>query len=127
MSDSDKLLDFCLNSPSIIVNTDLDGIFCAAILRRIFKHLEISGFTDSHSKLFYINEKLLNDYHYKKESLFLDLFVVNKNIKCIDQHIISEYSPTKMEYKINPNITYHIGNDSYFKKYPFSTSLYIIY
>lgn len=127
MSDKEKILKFCNESSSIVVNTDLDGIFCAALIRKINNNLEISGFTDSHTKLFYINDKLINDVDYKKNALFLDLYVANSSIKCIDQHIVSFDEPIEMENKINPNITHKIGCNKYFSKYPFSTSLYILF
>ena len=127
MNDKEKLIKFCKESSSIVVNTDLDGIFSAALIRSVNPNLEISGLTDSHTKLFYTNEKLKNDLEYKKNALFLDLYVTNESIRCIDQHIVSFDEPIEMDNKINPNVTYKIGCNKYFSKYPFSTSLYILF
>lgn len=106
----------------IITNTDIDGILSAIVLTHFFKHLEIGGFTNSDKKIW------LHDDVNKENSVYLDIFMANKNILSIDNHIISMNTKTVFnDNKINPNIIRNRSLEEYWKKYPFSTFLFIIY
>lgn len=113
----------------LIINSDIDGIISGLILQE-FLGCEIVGFSNSNDKLWIVENEVF-DY---KKFVFIDLFVNNKNITCIDQHIVS-YNAEHNELiknhgnKINPNIirgkTFFPKNN-YYSKYPFGTVHFII-
>lgn len=113
----------------LIINTDLDGVLSGLILQE-FLGCEIVGFCNSDNKLWLIEEE---KSHYKQFT-FIDMFVVNKDITCIDQHIISydeQHSFLLKSHgnKINPNLIrgrFFSSTSSYIKKYPFGTVHFII-
>lgn len=105
----------------IITNTDLDGILCAAILCKTFPNLHIGEFTNSHDKIW------VHPHVNKDNSIYLDLYLTNPDILCIDNHIVgftdkAQYSPLK----INPNIIRRRSLTTYKIKYPFSTFMFIL-
>lgn len=126
---STKTLMPILRNQKCIINTDLDGIFSGLILHN-FLNWEIVGFCDSDESI-WIDKNRVNDLC---EVIFIDIFVCPKNIKCIDQHIISvdeEHNGILWENKnkLNPNLINKrnfLPNDSYYKKYPFGTVHFII-
>ena len=118
-----------LKNQKCIINTDLDGIFSGLLLHN-FLNWEIVGFCDSAETIWVDNNKCSN----VKECVFVDMYLQNKGIKCIDQHIISvDAEHNKMlsanENKLNPNLLYKrnfLPNESYYNKYPFGTVHFII-
>jgi len=118
-----------LRDQKCIINTDLDGIFSGLILHN-YLNWEIVGFCDSNESI-WIDKNRVNDL---QECTFIDIFVSLKNIKSIDQHIISvddehNESLSVNNNKLNPNLINKrnfLPNDSYYKKYPFGTVHFII-
>jgi hypothetical protein len=113
----------------IIINTDLDGILSGIFLHH-FSNCEIVGFSNSTDSVWVDETKCKSIF----DAVYIDLFVLNPNVICIDQHIVSinkEHHELllKNDTKINPNLDnphFHLPNDSYFSKYPFGTIHYII-
>ncbi len=113
----------------IIINTDLDGILSGLFLHH-FCNCEIVGFSNSIDSVWIDETKCKSIFH----AVYIDLFVANSNVVCIDQHIISIDKQhhellSKNANKINPNIDnphFHLPNNSYYSKYPFGTIHYII-
>lgn len=128
MKPSENLMPL-LRNQKCIINTDLDGIFSGLILHN-FLNWEIVGFCDSDESI-WIDK---NRYDSLPEFIFIDIFVFPKNIKSIDQHIISvdekhNYTLFENKKKLNPNLINKrnfLPNESYFNKYPFGTVHFII-
>ena len=109
------------NREKIITNTDLDGILSASLLCKCFPHLELSGFSNSSTNIWFKKDVT------KENSLYIDIFMTNKNTFCIDNHIINTCDyPIESNLKINPNLLRNITLDKYTKKYPFSTFIFIL-
>jgi len=112
-----------------IINTDLDGILSGIVLHNILEW-DIVGFCDS-------GEYIWIDYSQQlkiDEIVFIDMFVVPPNFKCIDQHIVA-YDRKQNNLlasnpnKLNPNLLnerHLTPSNSYSKKYPFGTIHFII-
>ena len=121
------MLEKLRNKP-ILINTDLDGIMSGLLLQ---KHLNCSvvGFTNSAETIWM--DKNFADF---KDVCFVDMFIANPEIMCIDQHIVSvneaHYDLLKDNpNKMNPNLInprFHLPNSSYKLKYPFGTVHFII-
>ena len=112
---------------NIIINTDIDGILCGAIL---VKHLNcnIVGFTNSKDRVW-----LADDYDDLYSHVYVDMFVTDDRAICVDQHVVAVNashqkkivdSQTKYSPQIDGN---RIFTDSDFvNKYPFGTVQYLI-
>ena len=123
------MIELLKTKKKIVINSDIDGILSGLILQE-FLACEIVGFCNSANKL-WISE---DQYEYRKDFVFIDMFVTQKNIACIDQHIVSfnEEHNARLAAnpnKINPNILrgkcFH-PKSSYYTKYPFGTVHFII-
>lgn len=118
-----------LRNQKCIINTDLDGLFSGLILHNFLKW-EIVGFCDSDESIWIDKNRCDNLI----ECTFIDIFIYSKNIRSIDQHIVSvDEEHNKMlsnnNNKLNPNLINlrnYLPNESYFKKYPFGTVHFII-
>ena len=121
------MLEKLKNKP-ILINSDLDGIMSGLLLQ---KHLncKVVGFTNSAETIW-----MQEDFTDFKDVCFVDMFVANPEITCIDQHIVSvnekHHNVLKgNQNKINPNLInprFHLPNSSYKLKYPFGTVHFII-
>ncbi len=117
-----------LKNKPIVINTDLDGMISGLLLKK-YLGCEIVGFSNSAEKIW-----LQTDFSDFKNVCFVDMFVANPDIICIDQHIISvdkkhhqilKNNPNK----INPNLLnsrFFLPDNSYYYKYPFGTVHFII-
>ena len=117
-----------LKDKPIIINTDLDGIISGLVLQQ-FLNCKIVGFSNSAETIW-----LQKDFTNFKSVCFVDLFIANPDIICIDQHIVSVNKKhheilKNNPNKINPNLLnphFFLPDDSYYKKYPFGTIHFII-
>ena len=123
------MIDLLRTSNKIIINSDIDGVLSGLILHN-FLACEVVGFSNSDNTV-WIDESKVNSIY---DAVYVDMFVANPAVKCIDQHIISinsthHNSISKNPNKFNPNFDnprFHFPNDSYYLKYPFGTVHYII-
>ena len=111
-----------------IINTDLDGVLTGLVLQN-YLNWEIVGFCDSKDTI-WLEKTQTNNI---SELIFLDIFVANPNLKCIDQHIIAKdldhaNKLSRNSFKQNPNlqrIRYASKNikdrSAYAWKYPYNT------
>jgi hypothetical protein len=121
--------DFLKDNKNIIINSDIDGVLSGLILYN-FLGCEIVGFSNSADKV-WLNESKVSSID---EPTYIDMYVPNPNVKCIDQHIISvneiHHDKIKTNYnKINPNLEnprFHLPDTSFHTKYPFGTVHFII-
>ena len=112
-----------------IINTDLDGVFSGLLLHN-YLNWEVVGFCDS-AETIWIDKTKCNNI---KDCVFVDMYLLNEDIKCIDQHIISvddEHNKilSENDNKLNPNLLNKrnfLPNQSYYNKYPFGTAHFII-
>ena len=105
----------------VVTNTDIDGILSASLLCKLFPHLSVLGFTNSCTNIY------LTDNVKKNDVLYVDIFMCYKDVFSVDNHIIgSKHSIIENSYKINPNIFYNIYVETYTKKYPFSTFIFLL-
>jgi len=121
--------DLLSQNNKIIINTDIDGVLSGLILTN-FANCEVVGFSNSDNTVWIDNSKIDSIYN----AVYIDMFVANNKVKCIDQHIVSvnKYHHTILNAnpnKLNPNFDnprFHLPNNSYFNKYPFGTVHYLI-
>lgn len=121
------MLEILKNKP-IIINTDLDGMLSGLLLKK-YLNCKIVGFSNSAENIW-----LQSDFTNFKNACFIDMYVANPEIVCLDQHIISvnEKHHDKLKKnpkKINPNLLNKrcfLPDDLYYKKYPFGTIHFII-
>ena len=115
------------NSKDIVINTDIDGFLCGMILQKYYG-CRIVGFSNSKESIWLIPEM---DSIYKP--VYIDIFVNNPGVFCIDQHIVAyddAYLKTILSWgtKMNPNLDIlkktYIGD--YYHKFPFGTVHYLI-
>ena len=123
------MLDLLRNNKKIIINSDIDGVLSGLILTN-FTNCEVVGFSNSDNTVWIDKSKTNSIY----DAVYIDMFVANSNVKCIDQHIVSV---NEQHYrilnanpnKLNPNFDnprFHLPNNSYYNKYPFGTIHYLI-
>jgi hypothetical protein len=113
----------------LIINSDIDGVLSGLILSN-YANCEIVGFSNSDNTVWIDETKVKSIY----DATYIDMFVANSNVKCIDQHIVSVNESQHQLLKLNPNKLnpnfdnprFHVPNNSYFNKYPFGTVHYII-
>lgn len=121
------MIDELLNRNTVNINLDSDGLLS-------YLFLKMGGFNGSIGGYNHSNNEILSIYPTLEEmwnDAFIDIFVPNEKTFTIDQHILCGlFTDTKFgKNKINPHllIEEHFANDtSYFKKYPFSTCLFIM-
>lgn len=121
--------DLLESNKKIIINTDIDGVLSGLVLNN-YLGCEIVGFSNSDNTVWIDESKVKTIY----DAVYIDMFVPNKNVLCIDQHIIAvnenHHRILKTnKNKINPNLDnprFHLPNKSYYLKYPFGTIHYII-
>jgi hypothetical protein len=116
-----NLIEEINNRTGVVTNTDIDGVLSAALLCRLFPHLNIVGFTNSDNNIF-LSE------NFKKETLiYLDIFMCDKDVLSIDNHIVdSKLYPIDNPLKINPNLFHNVYYENYTDKYPFSTFIFLL-
>lgn len=118
---------------NIVINSDIDGMLSGMILQNYFG-CNIVGFSNSWNKVWLTPE-------YEKEAgenainkpIYIDLFVANPDVVCIEQHIIG-YDESHNDFiksigtKINPNLmrANRSFTGDYFHKYPFGTVHFLI-
>lgn len=115
---------------NIIINTDIDGFLCGMILQKYYG-CKVVGFSNSRDTIWVSPE--INDIY---SPIYIDIFVNNPDVICIDQHIIAfnkQHHNKLVSYgtKINPNLDRErtfVGDmqSDYFHKYPFGTVHYLI-
>lgn len=78
-----SLTDIFQQNKNIVINTDIDGILSGIFLQKYFD-CNIVGFCNSKDKV-WISNRLSSVY----EPVYIDMFVVNRDVTCIEQHLIS--------------------------------------
>lgn len=123
------MIELLRSNNKIIINSDIDGVLSGLLLTN-FADCEVVGFSNSDNTVWIDNSKINSIYN----AVYIDMFVANNNVKCIDQHIVSvneqhhrilDANPNKL----NPNFDnprFHLPNNSYYNKYPFGTIHYLI-
>lgn len=117
-----------LKNKPIIINTDLDGIISGLFLQH-YLNCKIVGFSNSAQNIW-----LQTNFTNFKDVCFIDMFVANPDVICLDQHIVSvnkkHHNILKNNpKKINPNLLNErcfLPDLSYYKKYPFGTIHFIL-
>ena len=123
------MIDLLRNNKKIIINSDIDGVLSGLILTN-FTNCEVVGFSNSDNTVWIDKSKTNSIY----DAVYIDMFVANSNVKCIDQHIVSVNEQhhrilNANPNKLNPNFDnprFHLPNNSYYNKYPFGTIHYLI-
>jgi hypothetical protein len=123
------MLDILETNKKIIINTDIDGVLSGLILTN-YASCEVVGFSNSKNTVWIDDSKINSIY----TAVYVDMFVADNNVKCIDQHIVAVNEQhhnilNTNANKINPNFEnprFHLPNHSYYNKYPFGTVHYII-
>ncbi len=115
------------NNKNIIINTDIDGVLCGAILVKYF-NCNIVGFTNSKDCVW-----LADEYDDLYSHVYVDMFVTDERTICVDQHIVAvnamhQQSIIRSQTKYSPQIDGNrIFTDYDFaNKYPFGTVQYLI-
>ena len=128
-----KAEEVLLPGKRCIINPDIDGILSALVLQSVLDW-KIAGWYDSKDTL-WVSEDAVDE---SDECVYIDVFVVPENIRCIDQHIVAIDadhcgSLAGNARKINPNIErvrYASPDTSdasaYAWKYPFGSVHFII-
>ena len=123
------MMDLLNESKKIIINSDIDGVLSGLILSN-FANCVVVGFSNS-DNMVWIDQTKINTIY---DAVYIDMFVANSNVKCIDQHIVSVNEEhhrilNANPNKLNPNFDnprFHLPNNSYYNKYPFGTIHYLI-
>lgn len=118
------------SNPNIVINSDIDGFLCGALLQRYFD-CKIVGISNSKQAVW-----VTPDVESVYDPVYVDLFVRDPKVVCIDQHIVAHNKRHALYLrglgtKINPNLergrTFAGDYDSdYFHKYPFGTFHYLV-
>lgn len=110
----------------IVINTDIDGFLCGALLQRCYG-CRVVGFSNSRDTVW-----LSPDAGSLYGPVYVDLYVSHPDVFCIDQHIIAydlDHLALIKSYgtKINPNIDKpRAFKSGFFSKYPFGTVHYLL-
>lgn len=118
-----KLFD---SNRDIVVNSDIDGMLCAFLLCK-YLDCRVVGFSDSKKKIWLTPE--VKDV---VTPVYVDLYISNPQVKCIDQHIVSIDTAHGEELKsydtkLNPNLMRNRAlRSNYRYKYPFGTVHFIM-
>jgi len=123
------MLELLRGNNKIIINSDIDGVLSGLILTN-YANCEVVGFSNSDNTVWIDNSKANSIYN----AVYIDMFVADNNVKCIDQHIVSVNEQhhrilNANQNKLNPNFDnprFHLPNNSYYNKYPFGTIHYLI-
>jgi hypothetical protein len=123
------MLDIFQQNKNIIINSDIDGILSGLILSN-YLNCKVVGFSNS-DNLVWIDKSMAESIY---DVIYIDMFVADPNVKCIDQHIVSINEQhhrilNANPNKLNPNLDnprFHLPNNSYYNKYPFGTVHYLI-
>ncbi len=123
------MINLLSSNNKIIINSDIDGVLSGLILHN-FMQCEIVGFSNSDNTVWIDHSKVNSIY----DAVYIDMYVPNPEVKCIDQHIVSlnlnhHNSTFQNANKLNPNFDnprFHLPNESYYLKYPFGTVHYIL-
>lgn len=123
------LLNHLKKNNKIIINTDIDGVLSGLLLKH-YCDCEIVGFSNSANKV-WINPKKINSIY---DAVYIDMFVADPSVVCIDQHIIGQHAAHNQHIamnsnKINPNLLLnrsHTPTATYRNKYALGTVHFII-
>ena len=120
------MINKLLNQNDVNINMDSDGLLSYLFLKKCGFKGEISGFNNSNDLILSCKEQdeLWN-------GAFIDIFTPKQNALTVDQHIIMDYQNSH-NYginKINPHLIIEprfANNPSYYRKYPFSTCIFLL-
>ena len=123
-----KLSEIFEQNKDIVINTDIDGILSGIILQQYYG-CNIVGFSNSNDIVW-----LCSDIQSVYAPVYIDMFVPQDNVICIEQHIVAVNEAQHNHWlrcgtKINPNLTLQkriFTLADYKLKYPFGTIHYII-
>ena len=120
------------NNKNIIINTDIDGFLSGMILQKYFQ-CKIVGFSNSWDCVWIDSQYEQSNSNALYTPVYIDLYVVNPNVICIEQHIIGyddahNQRISALKTKINPNLMRRGRSftGDYFHKYPFGTVHFLI-
>ena len=109
----------------IITNSDLDGVFSAMLLQKFFG-TKVAGITNSADVII---AETWGDF---VNAAYVDMFMADPKVSCIDQHIIA-YDRYECEAlkknpnKLNPNLArFRSFKEDYQRKFPLSTFHYLL-
>lgn len=116
----------------IIINADIDGFLSGMILQKYYG-CNVVGFSNSWDCVWITPEYESSNNNALYKPVYIDLYVVNPDVVCIEQHIIGYDDAhnkrlSSLGTKINPNLM-RIGRTftgDYFHKYPFGTVHFLI-
>lgn len=123
-----KLTELFEQNKNIVINTDIDGILSGIILQQYYD-CNIVGFSNSNDIVW-----LCSDIQSVYAPVYIDMFVPQDDVICIEQHIIAVNDAQHNHWlqcgtKINPNLTLQkriFTTADYKFKYPFGTIHYLI-
>lgn len=114
----------------IVINTDIDGFLCGMILQKYYG-CRVVGFSNSRETIWI--QDGIDDIN---KPIYIDIYVANPKVICIDQHIIAFNKAHHEEIvshrtKLNPNLLRKrtfVGDmeSDYYHKYPFGTVHFLI-
>ena len=120
-----RLSEIFSKNKNIVINSDIDGILSGIILNKYYG-CEIVGFSNSKEAVWL--KPGIGVY----DPVYIDLYVVNPDVICIEQHIIATDANHLQQLKnlgtkLNPNLDRgKVFTDDYYHKYPFGTVHYLI-
>ena len=107
----------------MIVSADYDGLICASFLHH---HLnwQLEGYYDLSS--IWVSKKGIQS---KKDLIWVDLNILPQQGRAIGGHIISISGeiPDGFQSSCNPNILAGITSSKFYRKFPFSTLMYLLW
>ncbi len=117
---------------NIIINTDIDGFLSGMILQKYYG-CKVVGFSNSWDCVWIDPDYEKTTHNALLDAIYIDLFVVDPSVVCIEQHIIGydEQHNKRIaasQTKINPNLmrSNRTFTGDYFHKYPFGTVHFLI-
>ena len=124
------LSDLFNKNKNIVINTDIDGFLCGMILQKYYG-CKVVGFSNSRETIW-----IKDGIDDMNQPIYIDIYVANPNVICIDQHIVAFDRTHHNEIvsfgtKINPNLLRRrtfVGDmeSDYYHKYPFGTVHFLI-
>lgn len=116
----------------IIINSDIDGFLSGMILQKYFG-CKVVGFSNSWDCVWIDNNYEKSHINALDTPVYVDLYVTNPDVVCIEQHIIGYNEAhnkriSAYNTKINPNLMRNGRSftGDYFHKYPFGTVHFLI-
>ncbi|MBP5800244.1 MAG: hypothetical protein J6W43_10105 [Prevotella sp.] len=116
----------------IIINADIDGFLSGMILQKYYG-CNVVGFSNSWDCVWITPEYESSNSNALYKPVYIDLYVVNPDVICIEQHIIGYDDAhnkrlSSLGTKINPNLMCNgrTFTGDYFHKYPFGTVHFLI-